>query len=181
MANAPDPLASAYEIAKLHAAVDGAFDEKLMRHWFGAAWALCAQYAGIVFPAARIDELVSIGADGALTLSQTPSSDVRFYAGGKLVATLPPGSPCFQPRSEADDFAGCRMCCPDLCCYCDLRASYTAGMGAGCDDLPPGIVQAVARVFAYIVENRGDAELDEHVLGKCGAKAFLSPYLTYVM
>jgi len=179
MANAPDPLASAYEIAKLHAAVDGAFAEPLMQSWFQAAWALCGAYAGLIL-ATAIEEVVHVEPDGALKLSHFPTSNVRFFAAGRLVAVLPPGSPCFLPRTEADELMGsCRMCCPNLCCYCDVKASYTAGLGT-CDEIPPLVVQAVARVFAYICENRGDTELDEHVLAKCGAKAFLSPYLTYV-
>jgi len=178
--NVPQPLEQAYEIAKLHAAVDGAFDERLLEHWFDAAWDACAAMVGITYPEERIQEPVSVAADGSLTLSHEPTSNVRFIAGGRLIAELPPNSPCFLPRTDLDDELGtCRMCCPSLCCHCNLVASYTTGLSA-CEEIPSWFVQAVARLFTYIAENRGDTEMNEAVIAKCGAKAFLAPYLVYV-
>jgi len=185
MAEASDPIGEAFEIAKLHAAVDGAFSEPLMRHWFEAAWDLCAAQVGMIFPPQAMDETVVVGPGGQIVLSQPPSSEVRFYAGPNLVAVLPPNSPCFgeSPRQLWDDEGGCGTRCPDLCCYCNVRALYTTdgGLGLDCDEVPPWFVQAVARLFTYIAENRGDAEMNEAVLAKCGAKAFLAPHLQYAL
>jgi len=183
--DAADPVVAAYEIAKLQAATDGAFDEKLLRHWFEAAWDLCAAMVGLVFPPLPVDEMVTVAPDGAILLSAPPAGDVRFFSGPNLVAVLPPNSPCFGPRPGGlfDDESGVGLRCPDLCCFCNVRAIYTTdgGLGIECDEVPPWFVQAVARLFVYIAENRGDTEMDERVLAKCGAKAFLAPYLTYAL
>jgi len=180
-----DPIVAAYEIAKLQAATDGAFDERLTRHWFEASWDLCAAMVGLVFPPLPIDEVVTVAPDGSILLSHQPMGDVRFYSGPNLVAVLPPNSPCFWPRpgSLFDDETGCGLNCPDLCCYCNVRAIYTGGgdIAVDCDEIPPWFVQAVARLFTYVCENRGDTEMDEHVLAKSGAKAFLAPHLAYAV
>jgi|SRR5215475_2294881 len=159
-----DQIEQAFELCKLHASVDGAFDEKLLRHWFEAAWDLCATFIGLTPPTA-IEERVIIRADGSFVLSHQPTGNVRFYSGYRLVTVLPPT----LERSRCD---------PALCCFCDLTAKYMTGW-ATCE-VPPRFVQAVARVFAYIIENRGDSELDDQILGKSGALRFLSPDLQFV-
>lgn len=164
MADERDQIAEAYEICKLQAATDSTFDEKLMRHWFGAAWDLCAEMIGLT-PPMEIEETVVIRADGSFVLSHEPTSEVRLFSGYTLVLILPPT----LERSRCD---------PALCCFCNLVARYRIGQET-CE-LPPRFVQAVARVFAYIVENRGDSELDREVLAKCGALTFLGPDLMYV-
>src|SRR5262245_46759534 len=183
--DAADPVVAAYEIAKLQAATAGAFDEKLLRHWFEAAWDLCAAMVGLVFPPLPVDEMVTVAPAGALLLSAPPPGAVRFCSAPDLVAVLPPNSPCVGPRPGGlfDDESGVGLRCPDLCCFCNVRAIYTTdgGLGIECDEGPPWFVQAVARLFVYIAENRGDTEMDERVLAKCGAKAFLAPYLTYAL
>jgi hypothetical protein len=161
-----DEMNQAYELCKLQAQVDGAFPEELLQFWFKAAWDLCADMVGLV-PAQRIErEPICIDECGNFTLNFQPSSPVQIFEGYTLVATLPPN----LQRSR---------CTPALCCLCHPYASYTVGQDF-CE-LPPRFVQAVARVFAYIVENRGDTEKDEFVLRKSGAFAFLAPDLTYVM
>jgi hypothetical protein len=159
----------AYEICKLQASADGAFPEVLMEHWFRASWDLCASMIGFVYPPQQITETVVIRSDGSFRLSHEPSSEVKLYHGATLVMTLPPS----LQRS------GSPMCEPSLCCYCDLRAIYT--IGEETCEMSPRFVQAVARLFTYIVENRGDVELDDQVLGKSGAKAWLGPDLEYVL
>jgi hypothetical protein len=167
-------IAKAYQIAKLHAAVDGAFPETLMQFWYESCWELCARHAGLVYPSEQIVEPVTIDEDGTIVLSRPPNGQVQFSSNGQIIATLPPDSPCFTPGNHA------RMCCPTLCCACNVRAHYSTGLGCS-EEIPPSFLMAVARLFAYQCENRGDAELDEHVLGKCGAKTFLSPFLVYVL
>jgi hypothetical protein len=156
----------AYQICVLQASVDGAFDELLLRHWFEAAWMHCAEMVGLVYPAQQIKEPIIIDDFGNFRLSYEPSSEVRIYDGYTLVMVLPPS----LLRSRCD---------PALCCFCNLTAQYTVGQDV-CE-LPPSFVQAVARLFTYMVENRGDVEMDENVLSKCGALAFLSGQLTYVL
>lgn len=188
-----DPLNDAYEIAKAHASVDGAFPELLMRHWFDAAWELCALMIDFTYPAQQSSEKMMQRDDGTIWLLHTPSSDVKLYAGPNLVAVLPPNSPCLggspgYQRRRAGDAAvygpyredHCGAPCPDLCCYCgDVTAVYT--YGSDTCTVSPRFVQAVARLFAYICENRGDVELDDQVLKKCGAFRFLGPDLTYAL
>jgi hypothetical protein len=60
-----------------------------------------------------------------------------------------------------------------------VTAAYT--YGSDTCTVPPRLVQAVARLFAYICETRGDVELDDQVLKKCGAFRFLGPDLTYAL
>jgi hypothetical protein len=88
--------------------------------------------------------------------------------------------------AESDDLIfgtdlreGCNRC-PDLCCYCgDVIAVYAYG-DSSCN-ISPRFLQAVARLFTYIAENRGDVELNEQSLKKSGAFAFLGPNLTYAL
>jgi len=47
--------------------------------------------------------------------------------------------------------------------------------------VPPGFLQAVARVFTFLCENRGDTGQDPNLLYRCGAMTFLGPGLTYIM
>jgi hypothetical protein len=143
------------------------------------------------YPPRQTREVVHQRSDGSIRLLHSPTSEVKFYAGPDLVAVLPPNSPCFEygrarERSATDDLIfgtdlreGCNRC-PDLCCYCgDVIAVYTYG-DAGCT-ISPRFVQAVARLFTYIAENRGDVELDDQVLKKSGAFAFLGPNLTFAL
>lgn len=154
----------AYAIAKEQANVNGEFSDTLTRSWFDAAWDLCAQMTGFVWPPVEIRELVTIRDDGSFRLSYRPSSAVSLYSGYLLVATLPRS----LERSR---------CMPALCCYCNLQARYWVGEDA-CT-LPPRFVQAVSRVFAFLVNHRGD-DGDEHILAKSGAMSFLSPDVAYV-
>jgi hypothetical protein len=167
MLEKPKELEEAYEFCLLQANIDGAFDERLTWRMFQAAWDLCAAYVGLVWPAREIEERISINPiDGSFTLSHIPTSNVKLYSNFRLVAVLPPTL--------------VRDCCdPHLCCFCALRAIYT--VGEDLCEVPPRFLQAVARLFTYMIENRGDSELDDQVLSKCGAKAFLGPDLTYVL
>lgn len=159
-----------FEIAKLQAATEGSFDERMLRHFYAAAWELCADMIGGFSPAKEMRENVCPSPiDGVIRLSAQPSGPVRFYSGVQLVATVPPNSVVLGGN------AGCMV---PLCCYCNLVAYYPTGRDL-CD-VPARFKQAVARVFTYMVENRGDVEMDEAVLCKCGAIAFLRPDLTYV-
>jgi len=158
----------AFALCKLQAAVDDAFPDEVLRHWFEAAWDLCAEMIGLVFPAVSFVEPIRLDSEGRFTLSHRPSSEVRIYAGYTLVVILPPS----LERSHCDR---------SLCCHCNLTAHYTVGSDDPCAALPPRFIQAVARLFTYMVENRGDVPLDDQVLGKCGALRFLSPDLTYVL
>ena len=184
-------IETAYQIAKLQASVDGVFDDTLMRHWFNAAWELCAAMVGMSpYGVGHVQESVAVDHQGRVRLSGKPSGPVRLYAGGRLVAVLPPSARQFNASNQMfnpfdDNSDGTSIACsPSLCCYCDLMASYDVGHADPCGGIPPGssrFVQAVARLFAYICENRGDVEMDGEVLTKSGAKAFLAPDLTYVM
>lgn len=165
MPDAANPYEEAFELCKLQASVDGAFPDALLRFWFQSAWDLCASMIGFVYPAREVQEPICPDECGNFTISYQPSSVVQIFSGYSLVATFPPN----LRRTRCD---------PALCCYCNLVAKYTVGEET-CE-LPPRFLQAVARLFTYICENRGDTELDEAVLGKCGAKLFLSPDLTYV-
>lgn len=155
----------AFELCKEQASIDGAVSEDLLRHWFQASWDLCAQMTGFVFPARQVTEPLTLDCYGKFHLSYRPSSEIKIYDGYRLVATFPAN------WQDSD-------CAPSLCCYCNLKAQYTVGQDA-CE-VSPTFLQAVARVFTYICENRGDTELDEAVLGKSGAKVFLNQDLTYV-
>jgi len=159
---------NAFALCKLQAAADESFPDELLRHWFEAAWSLCAQMVGLVYPSQEIVEPIALDRRGAFTLSHQPSGCVRIYDGYTLLMTLPPS----LVRTHCD---------PSLCCRCDLSAHYMIGSEDPCADISPRFVQAVARLFTYMVENRGDVPLDENILGKCGALRFLSPDLTYVL
>lgn len=177
----PSFYENAYEIAKLHAAVDSAFDERLTRHWFEAAWETCASAIGMV-PAGQITESVEVDAWGHLKLSGKPTSQVKLYANGRLTMVLPPNSPMLSgsrylpnpyEHHEAD------FCAPALCCLAGcLQAVYSVGQ-QDCG-VPASFVQAVARLFAYMVENRGDVKIDDQILTNSGAKGFLAPHMTYI-
>jgi hypothetical protein len=161
-----NPIDQAFELAKKQAAIDGAFDDDILRHWFEAAWDTCAGMVGFNFPAREISEPIVVRRDGSFTLSYRPSSAVKIYEGATLVMTLPAS----LERSRCD---------PALCCFCWLTAHYWTGEDACA--ISPRFLQAVFRLFTYIAENRGDATLDEHVLKTCGAFAFLAPDVTYLL
>jgi hypothetical protein len=177
----PTPYEDAYAIAKLHAAVDGAFDERLTRHWFDAAWEQCASAVGMV-PAGQITETVNVDAWGNVKLSGKPTSAVKLYANGRLVMVLPPTAPVFSGHRNLPNpyqHEDVDICMPALCCLAGcLQAVYSVGQ-QDCG-YPPSFVQAVARVFAYIAENRGDVKIDDQVLTNSGAKGFLAPHMTYI-
>jgi len=167
-----DPLADAYALAKEHAVVEGAFSETLMRHWFEASWALCAAATGLIFPSQRIDEWVAVDPiTGFIPLSYPPTSTVEIYAGARKVAVLAPSAPCLTGQGSCWDVP---------CCEQQLRAIYWTGEDFN-GAVPPLFLQAVLRVFTFICENRGEVQLDEAILGKSGAKAFLSSRLPYVL
>src|SRR5262245_48376059 len=155
----------AFEFCKEYASADGAFDDGMLRLMFSAAWDLCAQMVGHD-PPRQVEEVFSLRDDGSFVLSYTPTSEVRIYAGYQLLAVLPPS----LERSRCDR---------SLCCHCRLVAKYTTGKDE-CE-YSSRFIQAVARLFAYMIENRGDSELDDQVLAKCGALAFLRPDLTFVL
>lgn len=179
------PIEQAYEIAKLHAATDGHFDERLTRHWFNAAWEICADAVGFIYPGRQVTETVPVLPNGTVQLSGRPSGEVRLYANGMLVAVLPPNAPELSghknlpnPYAHEEQSLTCSV---SLCCYCSLVAVYDVGSNAGpCAEISPAFVQAVCQLFAYICENRGDTKLDDQILTRSGAKGFLAPGMTYV-
>jgi hypothetical protein len=172
---AVDPRLSAYQFCKEHAAVDNAYSEPTTWQWFNAAWDLCANHIGLIYPPMQIREDVQIDPrTGAIRLSYEPSSAVNFFADGRLVASLPPNSPCFGPDRYA-------LQCPSLCCYGCARAVYTVGEDFGCNNIPAWFVQAVAQVFAFLAENRGDVQREPQLLARCGALSFLSVRTLYVL
>jgi len=165
-----DQIEAAYRICKLQAAAEGTFDETLMRHWFSSAWDLCAQMIGLE-PPQEIKEPICIDDNGGFTLSRRPTSDVEIFDGYTLIAVLPRT----LERTRCD---------PALCCLCHPYARYM--IGAETCEVPERFIQAVARVFAYIVENRGDSLLPGtstpgQILTESGAIGFLRPDLTFVM
>jgi hypothetical protein len=165
MADEADQVEQAYQLCKLHASADGAFDETLMRQWFNACWALCATMVDLT-PPQEIEEKITINpADGSFILSHVPTSDVQVFDKYQLVAVI---------RRDL-----VRQPCANLCCLCDPWVKYMIGQET-CE-VSPMFIQAVMRLFAYQVENRGDSELDREVLAKCGALTFLMPDLTYVL
>ena len=157
-----------YSLCKMQAVVDGAFPEDLLRHWFESAWDVCANMVGLIFPARLIMEPIHLDHCGNFTLSHPPAGEVRIYDGYTLLMILPPS----LQRSRCD---------PSLCCFCNLRAHYMIGSNDPCHAISPRFAQAVARLFTYMVENRGDTELDDHVLSKCGAMRFLADDVEYVL
>jgi hypothetical protein len=179
------PIEQAYEIAKLHAATDGHFAEPLTRQWFNAAWEICADAVGIQ-PPRQVTENVSVLPNGTVQLSGRPTSDVRLYANGMLVAVLPPNAPELSghknlPNPYAHGEEQSLACSVSLCCYCNLCAVYDVGSRAAMCDISPAFLQAVCQLFAYIAENRGDTKLDDQILTRSGAKGFLAPSMTYVL
>jgi hypothetical protein len=180
---APSLTDQAYDLAKLHAATENSFAEPLMRQWFEAAWAVCADAIGLVYPARQVTESVAVLPNGTVKLSAEPSSDVKLYAGYMLVAVLPPNAPELSghrnlPNPFADDDTSI-TCSVSLCCYCNLTAVYSVGSCNLCD-LSPAFVQAVCQLFAYMCENRGDVKMDDQILTRSGAKGFLASRMTYV-
>jgi hypothetical protein len=183
----PSPMDAAYEIAKAHAVTDGAYSEPLMRHWFAAAWDLCAQAVGFVYPGRQVTESVTPHRDGTVQLSGRPTSEVRLYSNGVLVAVLPPDAPELSghralrnPFARYSDDDDCYWCSPALCCLSGcVQASYRIGESNVCE-ISPAFVQAVAQLFAFMVENRGDVKLDDQVLSRSGAKGWLSGGMTYI-
>ena len=167
MLTVEDQLNDAFALCKLQAASDGAFPDELLKHWFDAAWDLCAAMVDLVFPAQQVVEAVRFDRHGRLLLTHQPSSDVRIYEGYTLIAVLPPS----LERTRCD---------PSLCCRYNLTAHYEVGTTDPCQAISPRFVQAVARVFTYLVENRGDVLLDADVLSKSGAMLFLSHEVLYV-
>jgi hypothetical protein len=158
-------IEAAYQIVKLHAAVDGAFVEPLMRHWFEAAWAICADFTDFIYPPQQISETVPVDENtGQVRLSHEPSGPVKVFSGARYIMTLPKDSRVFGGPIPSP---------MDLCCFCNLMVQYQVGEEGECGRVPASFVQAVARVFAYIVENRGDVEMDPQILSKSGAIAFL--------
>jgi hypothetical protein len=85
-ADSADPLADVYALCKLQASVDGAFPDALMRHWFDAAWDLCAVMIDFHYPPQQTRETVHQRLNGTIRLLHTPTSDVKFYVGPDLVA-----------------------------------------------------------------------------------------------
>lgn len=160
----PQQLQSAFDFCKANASVDGAFPDALLRSYFDAAWQLCAEMIGYE-PPGQIQERIQIDDRGLFRLSRMPTGPVEVFAGYTRVAVL------------TSPFKGMGPCDPSLCCFCDLTVRYPVG-SASCE-ISPRFLMAVARLFAYLVENRGDSEMDEQVLAKSGAKAFLAPDLTY--
>jgi hypothetical protein len=181
MSKLPSYYEDAYAIAKLHAATDGAFDERLTQHWFAAAWETCASAIGMDMPG-QVTESVTVDAWGTIKLSHKPTSEVRLYANGRLVMIIPPNSPMLNgsrnlPNPYAHEDAD--FCAPALCCLAGcLQALYSVG-SQSCG-VSPSFVQAVARLFAYMVENRGDVKIDDQILSNSGAKGFLAPHMTYI-
>lgn len=167
-----DALAEAYAIAKEHAVVEGAFSERLLKAWFDAAWCLCSAQVGLIFPEQKIDEWVTMDPmTGFIRLTYPPSSSVDLYVGARRVAVLSPAAPCLT---------GTGSCWEVPCCEQSLRAIYTTGEDFN-GAVPPCFLQAVCRVFTYICENRGEVPMDEALLGKSGAKAFLNADMAYVL
>lgn len=161
----PNQIEIAYQICKAQASVDCAYEEPLLRHWFEAAWDLCADMVDLT-PAQQIKEPLQIDTCGQATLSYRPSGPVEILDGYTVVAVVP------RPFDR-------RLCYSEgLCCLCMPYARYNIGQDM-CQ-LPPRFVQAVARVFAYLVENHGDSG-DDHVLTRCGAMSFLGPDVQYVL
>jgi len=181
----------AFQIAKLQAATDGTFDEPLLRHWFDAAWELCSAAVGLSFPGREISEQVAVNPNGTARLSHKPSGQVRLYSCNTLVAVLPANSPMIGTSASrlpnpytgfgegrGDWYLTCGI---SLCCYCELTAKYMTGSTEPCSPMPATFVQAVARLFTYMVENRGDdSNMDPSILSRSGAKAFLSGQMTYL-
>jgi hypothetical protein len=167
MADEVDQVERAFELCKLQASADGAFDEGLMRQWFDSAWALCAAMVNLTPPTPIEEKIIINPENGSFFLSHvpTPGTDVEVYDKYQLVATIP-ASLIRQP-------------CANLCCLCDPWVKYMTGQQS-CE-VSPTFIMAVMRLFAYMVENRGDSELDREVLAKCGALTFLSPDLCYVL
>lgn len=182
---------AAFEIARLQAATDGAINERLLRQWFDAAWELCSAMIGLDYPAGTMTESVEVGPRGTVRLSRRPAGPVKLFSCGQPVATLPPSSLLIasnqpnlpNPYTGIGEGRGDWLltCSTSLCCYCDLTAVYPVGDSDPCSAMPASFVQAVARVFAYMCENRGDVEMDESILSKCGAKVFLSAQITYLL
>lgn len=160
-----DPREQAYQLCKMQASVDCAYEEPLLRFWFESAWDLCADMVDLT-PFQEIKEPLQVNDCGRATLSYRPNGPVEILDGYTVVAVVPRPFDRILCYSEG------------LCCLCMPYARYTIGQN-GCG-FPPRFIQAVARVFAYLVENHGDSG-DDHILTRCGAMSFLAPDVSYVL
>lgn len=162
---------SLFELCQLQAATAGAFADTLLRHFYETALKRCADFVGWTSPVRQIREQVAVAGDGSIKLSEVPSSDVLLMSGASVIERLPrPASRRIEPGHRA------------WCCHCYLQASYQVGVDL-CDVscLPPDFKQAVCRVFAYLVENRGDEPKSGQLMTDSRAKDFLRSYLTTVL
>lgn len=158
------PADDLYELCKLHAATDGSFSEVLLRHYYEVALERCYKFLGWELCFRTITELVTVAGDGSIKLSHRSSSDVRLTSGATFIGVV--------PRPEG------RLLLPghmDWCCYCAITASYQVGKDP-CD-IDASFKQAVCRVFAYLIENRGDAEAGGQLMTRSGAIGFLRGHL----
>lgn len=174
---------SLFELCKLQAATAGAFSEVLLRHFYETALQRCAKFIGWESPARQIRETVAVSGDGSIQLSEFPSSEVTLMAGAQVIDRLPkPERRRLEPGHRA------------WCCHYYLQAIYTVGVDlCDVDCLPADFKQAVCRVFAYLVENRGESVQDSatssrsdvvqsrDIMTRSGARDFLRSYLTTVL
>ena len=162
---------SLFELCKLQAATAGAFSETLLQHFYKAAFQHCAKFVGWSSPVEQVREQVSVRGDGSIQLSKRPSGEVLLMAGAQVIDRLPrPETRVLDPKHRA------------WCCHCFLQASYTVGFDlCNVDCLPEDFKQAVCRVFAYLVENRGESPQDGQLMRRSGAIDWLRPYLTTVL
>lgn len=161
----PQQLQSAFDFCKANASIDGAFSDELLKHYFNAAWQLCAAMVGFE-PPGEVQERIQIDVNGFFQLSRRPTGPVEVFAGYTRVAVLNP------------PFLGMGPCDPSLCCFCDLMVRYPVG-SATCE-ISPTFMLAVAKVFAHLIEHRGDDDMDDRILTRSGAMSFLAN-ITYVL
>lgn len=174
---------SLFELCKLQAITDGAFPEPILRHFYEAALQRCAKFVGWTHPSRQVRETVAVSGDGSILLSEFPSGEVTLMAGAQVIDRLPkPEMRRITPGHRA------------WCCHCYLQATYQVGVDL-CDVscLPADFKQAVCRVFAYLVENRGESVQDSSmssrsdsvqsrdIMTRSGARDFLRSYLTTVL
>jgi len=162
---------SLFELCKLQAATAGAFSETLLQHFYKSALQRCAKFVGWSSPVQQMNERVVVAGDGTIKLSHIPSSDVLLMSGAQVVERVPqPAGRLLEPGHRA------------WCCHCHLQASYTTGRDlCNTDCLPEDFKQAVCRVFAYLVENRGEEDQGRQLMTRSGAIDWLRPYLTTVL
>lgn len=169
---AADPL---FALCKLQAATDGAFPEALLAHFYQVALTHCARYVG--WGDGRVEQVRErVQADpfnGSLTLTRRPDTEVLLTSGPQFVAVIP------KEQVHGRMIDGCG----EWCCYCWLTASYSVGRDI-CDPCcrGPEFDQAVMRVFAFLVEHRGDETAGgNEIVSRSGAITFLRPYLTTIL